>query len=44
VLECLNNFEFKPCDLTDEKSKKLYDDLNPDKNWLKKGKGKTKVD
>ena len=40
VLDCLKDFTFQPCDLQDDKSKKLYSDLNPDKNWLKKSKGK----
>ena len=44
VLDALKSFEFRACDLNDEKSKKLYDDLNPDRNWLKKGKGKLKID
>lgn len=29
MLESLNNFQFKACKMTDEKSAKLYDDLNP---------------
>lgn len=41
VFNSLKSFEFKACTLNDEKSQKLYDDLNPDNNWLKKGKKKT---
>jgi hypothetical protein len=33
VVYDLNNFIIKPCDLGDEKTKKIYEDLNPqDKN------------
>lgn len=42
MIKSLKSFQFKACTLTDEKSQKLYDDLNPDSNWLKKGKGKQK--
>ena len=29
MIDSLNNFQFKACNLTDEKSSKLYEDLNP---------------
>ena len=42
-MDALKGFKFKACTLNDEKSQQLYDALNPDKGWLKPGKGKLKI-